>query len=195
MCKWDMVAFYRLMLPVFLAHIPLLCFFFEGLGFFANLFWPFGGRPAAFFAQRCMNALVWFLAVVHGVSCCGMIDDLAVFAWAEEREDLVELVDGVLARWGWTKNLKKWLREGGFLRENEWQGLWYDLSSNAVSEWTMTLSEQRRREVVLELVAWLGRERGSFDELRSLFVVFTIHGIFLFPLTDVFPLVPLTTRT
>lgn len=168
LCKWDIVAFYRVVLPVFLAHIPLLCFFFTGLGFFANLFWPFGGRPAAFYAQRCMNALVWYLAV-KGYTCCGMIDDLTVLAHAPDRASTVEFVDGVLRLWGWPKNMKKWLAEGRFRRANEWQGRWFDLEGATLDDWTISLSDERREEFLLELEAWAARRTGSFTELRSFF--------------------------
>ena len=168
MCKWDMVAFYRVILPVFLAHIPLLCFFFAGMGYFANLFWPFGGRPAAFYAQRCMNALVWYLAV-RGYTCCGMIDDLTVLSHEGDCDATVEFVDSVLVLWKWPKNMVKWLIEGGFGRAREWQGRWFDLSGPTLDDWTISLSEERREEFLLELGAWATRDSGSFTELRSFF--------------------------
>ena len=45
---WDLVAFYRVVLPVRPEDVPLLCFFWPMVGCMANLFWPFGGRPVAF---------------------------------------------------------------------------------------------------------------------------------------------------
>ena len=156
---------------------PLTIFFDEGTGsFWLDLRANFGSRPYPAYMERSMHMLCWLLANplpggANAVDFTAIIDDLGVVSYHDEAAADLEVVDGLMRALGMPPQEKKMESEGTPSTTQEWVGVEFNLEGLDIHDWFLTLSEERRLQIIAEIDEWLAYDQASPSKLEHLFGV------------------------